>query len=89
LIDAGDRFDIVDTAGKNIATLIFRYFRPPASATAWIAAGLLSGCRSQMGPALRELALEVETPPGHYRRMQASELYCTWSRDRGRPQMCC
>jgi hypothetical protein len=60
LIDDGDRFDIVDNAGKIAATMIFHRFQPPSSATAWIAAGLLSGCRSQMGPALRELAVEIE-----------------------------
>jgi hypothetical protein len=60
LIDDGDRFDIVDNAGKTTATMIFRRFKSPPSATAWIAAGLLSGCRSQMGTALRELAVEIE-----------------------------
>jgi hypothetical protein len=60
LIDDGDRFDIVDNAGKIAATMIFRRFKSPSSATAWIAAGLLSGCRSQMGLALRELAVEIE-----------------------------
>lgn len=59
LIEDGDRFDIIDNAGKIAATMIFHHFDPPASATAWIAAGLLSGCRSQMEPALRELALEI------------------------------
>jgi hypothetical protein len=60
LIDDGDRFDIVDNAGKVAATMIFRRFKSPSSATAWIAAGLLSGCRSQMGLAFRELAVEIE-----------------------------
>ena len=60
LIEDGDRFDIVDKAGVVAATMIFHRFDPPASPTAWIATGLLSGCRSQIEPALRELALEIE-----------------------------
>jgi len=60
LVEDGDRFDIVDNAGAIVATMIFHRLDPQASATAWIATGLLSGCRSQIAPALRELAIEIE-----------------------------
>jgi hypothetical protein len=65
LIEDGDRFDVVDSSGAATATMIFHRFDPPASATAWIAAGLLSGCRSQVEPALRELALELDKSAGN------------------------
>jgi hypothetical protein len=64
LVEDGDRFDVVDNAGAVAATMIFHRFDPPASSTAWIAAGFLSGCRSQVEPALRELALEIEKNAG-------------------------
>jgi hypothetical protein len=60
LVEDGDRFDVVDNAGAIAATMIFHRLDPQASATAWIATGLLSGCRSQVAPALRELAIEIE-----------------------------
>jgi hypothetical protein len=65
LIEGGDRFDVVDNAGGVVATMIFHRLDPPSSVTAWIAAGLLSGCRSQVEPALRELALEIEKSAGN------------------------
>jgi hypothetical protein len=60
-VEDGDRFEVVDGAD---ATMIFHRFDPPSSSTAWIAAGLLSGCRTQVEPALRELALEIEKNAG-------------------------
>jgi hypothetical protein len=64
-VEDGDRFDIVDKAGAIAATMIFHRLVPPSSATAWIATGLLAGCRSQIEPALRELALEIEKIAGN------------------------
>jgi hypothetical protein len=64
-VEDGDRFDVVDNAGAVTVTMIFHRFDPPSSSTAWIAAGLLSGCRSQVEPALRELALEIEKTAGN------------------------
>jgi hypothetical protein len=64
-VEDGDRFEVVDSAGAVAATMIFHRFDPPSSSTAWIAAGLLSGCRSQVEPALRELALEIEKNAGN------------------------
>jgi len=60
LIEDGDRFDVVDEHGAALATMIFHRLDPAPSALAWIAAGLLSGCRSQIEPALRELVAAVE-----------------------------
>lgn len=60
LVEDGDRFDVVDSKGTATATMIFHRVAPPSSPTAWIAANLLSGCRSQIEPALRELSLEIE-----------------------------
>jgi hypothetical protein len=64
-VEDGDRFEVVDNAGVVAATMIFHHLDPPSSSTAWIAAGLLSGCRSQIEPALRELALEIEKNAGN------------------------
>jgi hypothetical protein len=60
-VEDGDRFEILDPAGAVAATLIFHRMAPTPSATAWIAAGLLSGCRTQAEPALQELAREIES----------------------------
>jgi hypothetical protein len=63
-VEDGDRFEVVDGTDAVAATMIFHRFDPPSSSTAWIAAGLLSGCRTQVEPALRELALEIEKNAG-------------------------
>jgi hypothetical protein len=60
MVEDGDRFDVIDSKGAVAATMIFHRLDPPASANGWIAASLLSGCRSQAEPALRELAREIE-----------------------------
>jgi hypothetical protein len=65
LVEDGDRFDVVDNAGAVSATMIFHRLVPPPSVTAWIATSLLAGCRSQIEPALRELALEIEKSAGN------------------------
>ncbi len=59
-VEDGDRFDVIDEHGGTLATMIFHRLEPAPSALAWIATGLLSGCRSQVEPALRELAAAVE-----------------------------
>jgi hypothetical protein len=60
-VEDGDRFEILDPEGAVAATLIFHRMAPMPSATAWIATGLLSGCRTQAEPALRELTREIES----------------------------
>jgi hypothetical protein len=65
MVEDGDRFDVIDDKGAVAATMIFHRLNPPSSDTAWIAAGLLSGCRSQAEPALRELAREIEKSSGN------------------------
>jgi hypothetical protein len=54
-IEDGDRFEIV-TNGRAQATVIFRTMSEhPASDAAWIAEGILHGCRNQFDAALRQL----------------------------------
>ncbi len=65
MVEDGDRFEVVDDKGAVAATVIFHRFDPPSSANAWIAASLLSGCRNQAEPALRELAREIEKSTGN------------------------
>jgi hypothetical protein len=65
LVEDSDRFEVIDKAGAVAATMIFHRLDPPSSSTAWIAASLLSGCRSQVEPALRELAAEIEKNAGN------------------------
>ena len=60
LVEDGDRFEVIDEKGGIAATMIFHRFDPPSAPRAWIAAALLSGCRSQAEPALRELARDLE-----------------------------
>jgi hypothetical protein len=60
LVEDGDRFETLDTAGTPVATIILRRLDDGKSDTAWIAASLLAGCREQAEPALRELAHDVE-----------------------------
>jgi len=65
MVEDGDRFEVVDNKGAAVATMIFHRLDPSSSANAWIAASLLSGCRSQAEPALRELARELEKSAGN------------------------
>lgn len=65
LVEDGDRFEAIDDKGGIAATMIFHRFDPPAASRAWIATALLSGCRSQAEPALRELARDIEKDGGN------------------------
>lgn len=64
MVEDGDRFEAIDDKGGVAATMIFHRLDPQSSTTAWIAASLLSGCRSQAEPALRELARDIEKSAG-------------------------
>ena len=63
-VEDGDRFEARRGTDATAATMIFHRLEPQPSEAAWIAASLLSGCRSQAEPALRELAREIEKNGG-------------------------
>jgi hypothetical protein len=61
-IEDGDRFETLGRSGEPMATIIFRRLGPEPSETAWVADNMLRGCREQAGPALNEIARNLNQP---------------------------
>jgi hypothetical protein len=59
-IEDGDRFDVRVEHGGAPATLVFRRMPPALSTEAWVAAGILLGCRDQADPGLQRIRTAVE-----------------------------